>query len=95
MDLIWKKIVLVLIYSPLIISSIDQENFYLDFIQRNLSDLQALKKFYQDFLRDIRQHRISDTVSSPINLEKIRSKDYDENYLQNSVEMIFVEYSNE
>lgn len=89
MDLIWKKIVFVLIYSPLFISSIDPEDFYLDLIQRNLSDSHAFKKFYQDFLRDIRQHRIIDTVSSPINLEKLRSNDYDEDYLKNSVRFVF------
>ena len=92
MDLIWKKIVFVLIYSPLFISGLSREDLYIDLIQRNLSDFGAFKKFYQDFLRDIRQHRIIDTVSSPINLEKIQSNDYDEDYLKNSVRFFSITF---
>jgi len=85
MKLLWKKIVIFSIYYPCLISSISIDSLYLDLIHRNISDLTSFNNFYKDFLRDVRQHRSIDTVSSPINIEKIRSKNYSEDYLKNSV----------
>lgn len=89
MDLIGKKLVFVILIScPWFISGISVEYLYLNFIHRNLSDFASFNRFYQEFLRDIRQHRIIDTVSSPIDLEKLRSNHYTEDYLKNSVQYL-------
>jgi hypothetical protein len=85
MKSLWKKIVIFWIYYPVLASSIFIDSLYLDFIHRNISDFTSFNNFYKDFLRDVRQHRIIDTVSSPINVEKIQSKKYNENYLKNFV----------
>ncbi len=76
------------IYYPIIVTSISIDSLYLDLIHRNLSDFTSFNKFYKDFLKDVRHHRIIDIVSSPINVEKIRSENYDEVYLKNSVEFL-------
>jgi hypothetical protein len=88
MSSIWKNILLFWIYSPFLVSSSSIDSLFLDLIQRNLSDFTAFNNFYKDFLRDVRHYRSIDTVSSPINLEKIRSNTYDEDYLKNSVEFL-------
>ena len=88
MELIGRKIVLIFLIScPWLISSISLDSLYLNFIHRNLSDFASFNRFYQGFLRDARQHRMIDTVSSPIDLEKIRSNHYTEDYLKNSVKL--------
>ncbi len=88
MSSIWKNILLFWIYSPFLVSSSSIDSLFLDLIQRNLTDFTAFNNFYKDLLRDVRHHRSIDTVSSPINLEKIRSNTYDEDYLKNSVEFL-------
>ncbi len=72
-------------YYPLIVSSISIDSLYLDLIQHNISDLISFDNFYKDLLRDVRQHRSIDIVSSSIDVVKIQTNNYDENYLKNSV----------
>jgi len=71
---------------PILILSNSIELSYLDLIHQNLRDFHSFNQFYQNFLHDIRQHRIIDTVVSPINLEKIRLNTYTEDDLKNSVD---------
>jgi hypothetical protein len=85
MKSLWTNTVILWIYCPIFTVSISIDSLYLDLINRNISDLTSFNKFYKDFLRDVRQHRIIDTVSSPIDVEKIQSKNYDVDYLKNSV----------
>jgi len=85
MGLNWKKILIFWIFYPIFISSISIDSLYLDLIHRNLSDFKSFNHFYKELLKDVRQHRSIDTVSSPINIERIRTNNYDEDYLKNSV----------
>lgn len=48
-------------------------------------DLDSFNRVYAAILRDVRQHRSIDTVSSPIDLSRIRSNNFDKTYLQSSV----------
>lgn len=87
MEFIWRKLLFFLIFYPIFISSISIDTLYLNSLQQNLYDMKSFDKFYRDFLKDIKQHRLIDTVSSPIDIEKLRSNNYDENYLKNSVDL--------
>jgi len=89
MDWNWKKILIFSISYPILISSISIDSLYLDLVHQNISDFPSFNNFYKAFLKDVRHHRLIDTVSSPINLEKIRSNNYDEDYLKNSVGIFF------
>jgi hypothetical protein len=85
MGSVWKRMLMFWTYYPLIVSSISIDSLYLDLIQHNISDLISFDNFYKDLLRDVRQHRSIDIVSSPIDVVKIQTNNYDENYLKNSV----------
>lgn len=61
------------------------ESKYLDWLHQNLSDLKSLDSYYRNLLEKTRQHRLIDTVLSPIDLTKIRSNDFSEVYLNHSV----------
>jgi hypothetical protein len=89
MDWNWKKILIFWISYPILISSISIDSLYLDLVHQNITDFSSFNNFYKDFLKDVRHHRLIDTVSSPINLEKIRSNNYNEDYLKNSVGIVF------
>jgi hypothetical protein len=86
MFLVWMKILLLWISYPLIISSISIDSLYIDLVHQNISDFTSFDHFYKSLLKDVLQHRSIDTVSSPIDVEKIRSNNYNEDYLKNSVE---------
>jgi hypothetical protein len=85
MGSIWQKILILWISYPIVISSISIDSLFLNLIERNLTDFTSFNKLYQDFLKDVRHHRVIDTVSSPVDIQKIRSNNYDEAYLKNSV----------
>jgi len=85
MESVWKRMLMFWTYYPLIVSSISIDSLYLDLIHHNISDLISFDNFYKDLLRDVRQHRSIDIVSSPIDMVKIQTNNYDENYLKNSV----------
>lgn len=82
---IWFSITFCLIYSPIFVSALLNKSIFLDFVYRNVHDYESVNKLYQSLLRDAKNHRSVDTVESPIDVKKIRSKDYDEDYLKNSV----------
>ena len=69
----------------MLVASASIESIYLDLVHRNLSDFPSLNTFYRNLLQEVRQHRIIDTVQSPINVSTIRSRNYDDGYLKNSV----------
>jgi len=83
----WYRLVFSIISSSIIVSSSSSsiENAFLDLIHRNISDSTSLNNFYRNILQDVRHHRIIDTVYSSINVSKIKSNDYNEEYLKNSV----------
>jgi hypothetical protein len=81
----WYRIVFSIISSSIIVSSSSIDSIFLDLIHQNISDYTSLNNFYRNILQDVRHHRVIDTVSSPINLSKIRLNDYNEEYLKNSV----------
>ena len=85
MGLFWMRILVVGIFYPYIVSSISIDSLYLDSIHRNISDFTSFDNFYRGILRDAHHHRSINIVSSPINVEKIRSNNYNEDYLKNSV----------
>ncbi|CAF4294026.1 unnamed protein product [Rotaria sp. Silwood2] len=84
MTIMWYRIYFSLIYSSIIVSSLSTKSIFLDSIHQNLNNYTSLDTFYRNILRDVKQHRSVDTVYSPINITKIRSNDYDEEYLKNS-----------
>ncbi|CAF1168709.1 unnamed protein product [Rotaria sp. Silwood1] len=84
MIIIWYRIFFSLIYSSIIVSSLLNQSIFLDSIHQNIHDDTSLDKFYRNILRDVKHHRSVDTVYSSINVTKIRSNDYDEEYIKNS-----------
>ncbi|CAF1072477.1 unnamed protein product [Rotaria sordida] len=84
MLIIWYRIFFSLIYSSIIVSSLLNQSIYLDSIYQNINDYTSIDKFYRSILHDVKHHRPVDTVYSPINITKIRSNDYDEEYIKNS-----------
>ncbi|CAF0974422.1 unnamed protein product [Adineta ricciae] len=84
MDVIWKGAFVLGIVCPCLVGSASLDASYLDLVHRNVHDFNSFDQFYRDVLRDFRHHRPTDTVSSPINVEKIRSNDFDEDYLKRS-----------
>jgi hypothetical protein len=85
MGLFWIRILVVGIFYPYIVSSISIDSLYLDLIHRNISDFTSFDNFYRGILKDVNHHRSINIVSSPINVEKIRSNNYNEDYLKYSV----------
>ncbi len=88
MGLNWKKILIFWIFYPIFISSISIDSLYLDLIHQNINDFKSFNHFYKQLLKDVRHHRLIDTVSSPINIERIRTNNYTKDYLKNSVEFL-------
>ncbi|UJR22577.1 hypothetical protein I4U23_025624 [Adineta vaga] len=80
----WYQIFYLISYPLICISTTSIDSIYLDLLHRNISDYDSLNHFYRNILQDVRQHRLIDTVALPINLSKIRSNNYDEDYLKNS-----------
>ena len=88
MSICWYQLLYLISSTLIYVSSASLDSIYLDFIQRNISDYTSLNNFYRTILQDLRQHRLIDTVASPINLSKIRSHQYDEEYIKTSVKII-------
>jgi len=78
-------LIFLIIYSLNIVSSSSIDSIYLNLLHKNLTNYTSLNNFYRNILQDVRNHRLIDTVQSPINVSKIRLNDYDEAYLKNSV----------
>lgn len=74
----------------MLVASASIESIYLDLVHRNLSDFSSLNTFYRNLLEEVHQHRMIDTVQSPINVSTIRAKNYDDTYLKNSVGLMRV-----
>lgn len=92
LQLIFSVIVVLHLHDlPMITSlSSSMDSTFLQIIHRKINDTNSLNSFYRRILQELRQHRIIDTVTSPINVSKIRSNDYDQEYLKNSVESSFL-----
>jgi hypothetical protein len=90
MLIIWYKIIFSVIYSSIIVSSLTIDSIFLDLVHRNISDNTSLNNFYRTILRDVRHHRAIDTVRSPINVSRIRSNNYNEDYLITAVGLFFL-----
>ncbi|CAF1496238.1 unnamed protein product [Adineta ricciae] len=84
MIICWYRLLYLISSTLIYVSSASLDSIYLDLIQRNISDYTSLNNFYRSILQDLRQHRLIDTVASPINLSKIRSHQYDEEYIKTS-----------
>ncbi|CAF1248062.1 unnamed protein product [Adineta steineri] len=84
MGTIWRIFVIFLTYYPFIVASVSLESLYFNLVHRNISDFTSFDSFYRDLLKDTREHRLTDTVSSPINIDKILLNDYNEDYIKNS-----------
>ncbi|CAF1438551.1 unnamed protein product, partial [Adineta steineri] len=82
--MIWYRILFIIANFLTLVSSLSIESLYLDLIHRNLSDYTSLNNFYRSILQDVRHHRLIDTVQSPINVSRIKSGNYDEEYLKHS-----------
>ncbi|CAF0895566.1 unnamed protein product [Adineta steineri] len=82
--MLWYRILFIIANFLTLVSSLSIESLYLDLIHRNLSDYTSLNNFYRSILQDVRHHRLIDTVQSPINVSRIKSGNYDEEYLKHS-----------
>ncbi|CAM2726371.1 unnamed protein product [Rotaria socialis] len=84
MTSIWYKIIFSLIYSSNIVSCLLNNSIFLNFVHDNVHNYSTVNQLYRNILQDVKNHRSVDTVYSPINVTKIRTNDYDEDYLRNS-----------
>ena len=84
----WKRLLLLLLLTCLILPSSSIDSPVLRMLQGNISDFSSFKHFYTRLLHDTRQHRPIDTVTSPIDLARIKSNNYSEQYLKNSVKIL-------
>lgn len=82
----WNRILILLSLDLILCSfSLSVDSIYLNNITEYFNDLKSFHEFYRNLLQNNRQHRLTDTVENPTNLTKIRSNDYNEKYMQNTV----------
>lgn len=85
--MIWKRILLLSLFTCLVLPSSSIDSNVLRLLHGNISDFFSFTRFYTRLLHDTRQHRPIDTVSSPIDPTRIKSNNYSEEYLKNSVKI--------
>ena len=82
--MLWRRFLL------LFIASYRANGSLIPLLWNNLTEVQAWTHLYRALLHDSQHHTLTDTVPLPVDLAKIRSNDYDEEYLEDTVKTVWL-----